>query len=536
MFLAFIWVITFTLGSEVDVSDASEPYRNAFGDVCRAGQVGSCVSNKCINIGRYAHVCTECQGNKVPINGACSNGSGDSYNPDSSMCKKVTKGGSSYCIGCNEGSSSAGTFFLFYGGCYNTAEFPGSHVCSVAAGGVCTSCNAENRFIFINKDATAPEKCILCSDTIGFSGNQGVEGCAICSEGSWKYAPFQSAGIQCTVCFSKDRAPIDGSCKAFDSHNCSDGYCKYCYKTHIYHNGGCYDRTQQYSASICSPDNQFVLGNYAGCKECVNTDEVPREGNCKHVLKVDNCSKDSAKGKCLDCRKSNPGTTTFLYLGGCYHTNEPMGMQVCSSASNGLCTQCAISGCTQCDLQSSVIQCSDCGSNYLSLDNSMCLQSCPSPSQQASSTSPNKCECSAGYSLNTASMTCYLISNCPDSVSGCSSCDDKGQCTACLYSAYNIQPDRQSCALGCPDGFTGAAGELCHCPDGYFLQGDVCVAPSNKAGLAVGAVTAIVVVVLVILAVVGILCWFFLRKKRLSKGKATQSLENLGLMTIAETI
>lgn len=536
MFFTFVWTTVTILSSETNTIDSSEPYRNGFGDTCRAGQVGSCVNNKCINIGRFANVCTECQGDKVPINGVCSDGSGGDQNPDISMCVKVTKNGSSYCTGCNAKSASDNTFFLFYGGCYDTKGFPGSNICSTASNGVCSSCNPNSRFVFVNPNNQAPEKCILCSDNVGFSGNQGVADCAVCLEGSWKHAPFQDAGVQCTVCFLKEYAPIDGSCKEFNPHICSDGYCTYCYKTHIYHNGGCYDRNQQYSASICSPENQFVLGDYTGCKECANENEVPREGGCKRTLNVDNCSKDAAKGVCLDCRKHNPGTTVFLYMGGCYNTTERMGQQVCSSASNGVCTTCAISGCTQCDLQSTVIQCNDCGSGYLSLDKSMCLQSCPAPSQRPAAGSPNKCECSDGYVFNQVSTTCDLVTNCPASVTGCSTCDNAGLCLTCVYPAYSIQPDRRSCSLGCPDNFIGVAGEMCRCKDGYILQGSTCIAMSNKAGLATGSVVAIVVVVLVLLVVAGVLCWFFLRKKKVIKNKPKHSLENLGLVSAVDTL
>lgn len=175
---------------------------------------------------------------------------------------------------------------------------------------------------------------------------------------------------------------------------------------------------------------------------------------------------------CLDCRKHNPGTTVFLYMGGCYNTTERMGQQVCSSASNGVCTTCAISGCTKCDLQSTVIQCNDCGSGYLSLDKSMCLQSCPAPSQRPAAGSPNKCECSDGYVFNQVSTTCDSVTNCPASVTGCSTCDNAGLCLTCVYPAYSIQPDRRSCSLGCPDNFIGVAGEMCRCKDGYILQGE----------------------------------------------------------------
>lgn len=523
------------VSSEASDLNYSDPYHNDFEGECRAGQVNSCVKGKCINIGRYANICTECQGDQVPINGVCSNGSGDSNNPDTSMCIKVTKGGSSYCVGCNAKSTGTSGFFLFYGGCYDISITPGSFVCSAASDGVCTLCNTKAKFVFVNNARSTREKCILCSDNVGFNGNQGVKDCAMCIEGSWRYAPFQSAGIQCNMCYLSSQAPIDGVCKEFGLHVCSNGYCKYCYNTHIYHRGGCYDRNQQYSASICSPYNQFVLGDYAGCKECAQRDEVPREGNCMHVLDADNCSKDPTKGICLDCKKHNPSTITFLYMGGCYHIDGRMGTQVCSSASDGVCTGCAIKDCVKCNLQSSTIQCDDCGSGYLSMDKSMCLQSCPSPSQKPSQDTPNRCICNDGYFLNKVGTACYPKSNCLEGVTECSSCSDDGLCASCIHKAYSIQPDRRSCALGCPGNYTGEAGELCHCKDGYILQGTTCISLAKETG-ATAAIAAVIVLLIILLVVGGVLCWFFIRKKKLAQKKPTRSLEKLGLVTIAETL
>lgn len=535
MIVISVWVLILMMSSEVSTVDYADPYHNEFKGECRAGQVNSCVNDKCINIGRYANACTECRNGKVPINGVCSDGSGDSNNPDTSMCIKVTRGESSYCVGCNAKSSGKGGFFLFYGGCYDISTNPGSLICSAASNGVCTLCNTKNRLVFINDAYKAREKCILCSDDIGFDGNQGIKGCSICLEGSWRYAPFQNAGIQCNVCFLKNQAPIDGLCNEIGLHVCADGYCKYCYKTHIYHNGGCYSRAQQYSASICSPNNQFVLGDYTGCMECARKDEVPREGNCMRALDIDNCSKDATKGKCLDCNKHNPGILTFLYMGGCYHVNGLMGKQVCSSASGGVCTNCAINGCIKCNLQSSTIQCDECGSMYISMDKSMCLQTCPSPDQKASQDTPNRCVCNDGYTLNKAGTACYLTSNCPEGVTDCLSCDEDGLCASCIHKAYNIQPDRRSCALGCPENYTGEAGELCHCKDGYILQGTECISLARKAGTT-AAIATVIVLLLILLVISGVLCWFFIKKKRLAKKKPTRSLENLGLVTIGETL
>ena len=449
----------------------TSPYQNGFGIPCTtADMIRDCQEGKCVPTGRYVSVCSLCKPGKIPLNGVCVNESTASDYGDISVCQKNDATNPTHCISCSKNGSS-NKYFLFYGGCYLTTSWPGNSYCLEASNGVCTKCNTNNKMIFINRNTSAPEKCILCSDHIGFGGSKGIQGCADCMDRAAD-SSSSSVDIQCLRCKTYGTAPIDDTCTLVGPHTCSDGYCTRCYKTHIFHLGGCFSRGGTKAEAICATANQFEIGNYSACKACVKTDEAPDQGNCKKHSERSKCTKDSA-GHCSNCLHGNP-INVFLFYGGCYEISEMPGGLICNATSKGLCTSTVngsgvflnsngcyfcndtanggISSCDNCSLESGSMVCKVCKSGtYRSPDSKQCLTECTHPLKKYCSNDICICECEVGYHLSGGACV-----PCHESCGLCTG-PTENDCEICAtgwYWKYD-KNDHLTCVGvdGCGDGF-----------------------------------------------------------------------------------
>lgn len=86
--------------------------------------------------------------------------------PGIAVCEQEgVNGGGTRCKSCSSGNGSRNTsdgvgYFLFYGGCYNNDEWPGTDICKTVSNGVCTVCDTEYGAVFTNPDTTTDERRI----------------------------------------------------------------------------------------------------------------------------------------------------------------------------------------------------------------------------------------------------------------------------------------------------------------------------------------------------------------------------------------
>ncbi|KAE8306022.1 High cysteine membrane protein Group 4 [Giardia duodenalis] len=455
-------------------------YYNKFGVGCD-GKQENCAQDRCILLGSD-QLCTQCVPGYVPIDGKCQKYPGASSSP----CTPDDPASPTRCIACKQETN----IFLFYGSCYTitTAQDRnlGNFLCSEASNGVCTECfeSKFERYVFTNPDVGAVEKCILCSDTVGFNGYKGASGCSDC------LPPItDKIGIAlCVRCHytTEDRHfyPIDYQCQAKGPHNCVNGYCTSCYKTHLLYKLGCYSRHSSTGLAICVEANQYELDNVTICKECANASYAPRNGAC--ILIKENpsieeiafkCTKDPTKGLYTACPAS---AKSFLFYGGCYDEDAHISSRLCSRIGSNACEQwnsafkwifskngdnnkngylCGditnggISGCATCNYASGAVTCTRCSAGYLGVDGKSCSESCSGDTQGActeiveksSSTKILSCRCICRMGLYNSSGTC---TPCTDS---CAVCKD-GTLTGC-----------QQCSPGKILSFSIASSESADC-------------------------------------------------------------------------
>ncbi|ESU43306.1 Hypothetical protein GSB_151099 [Giardia duodenalis] len=438
--------------------DDSAPYQNDYYVTC-ASTHRNCAENKCVMFGPRTTLCTECKSGSVPINGTCIE-TNNNMQQDTSVCVSQSTDGNTRCSSCNDGSGvgSAGgsTYFLFYGGCYSKNDWPGTHICKTVSGGTCSECAVDHYYVFTN-DASNQEKCILCGDTAGFDNKIGVAGCSSCIPLPTTSAPSNEAtkaAVRCMSCADPTKAPIDDACTDPAGHDCQNGHCTHCAFTHVWYKGGCYDKSGT-GASICDSSNLLDIGGYSACKQCVNSTEIPHNGNCKPTSKWGYCNKDNSTGRCTACDQNTPGSTVFFYEGGCYTTDDFLGGTICTKASAGKCTTCNedngyfkkdltcarcdayINNCAMCVLGTDTASnpmCTGCrGNTYANIEGTSCVSSCPPETPgRCGESGICRCECGTGTYFDTASTSCKPCNQI------CLHCKGPGsdECVSCAQDKY----------------------------------------------------------------------------------------------------
>ncbi|ESU40702.1 Variant-specific surface protein, partial [Giardia duodenalis] len=459
--------------------DGSAPYQNNYYVAC-ASTHRNCVENKCVMFGPRTTLCTECKSGSVPINGTCIE-TNNNMQQDTSVCVSQSTDGNTRCSSCTDGkevgNAGGSTYFLFYGGCYNKNDWPGTHICKAVSGGTCSECAVQYYYVFTNGVDTQ-KKCILCGDTTDYNGKAGIAGCATCvllDSASPPTNTASTATVQCTSCVADDMAPIDGQCTTVGSNKCENGYCTHCATGYVYHKGGCYSKTSK-GNEICAEANQFEIDDYSACKQCVNSSEIPHNGNCRPASELGSCTKDNNSGKCTSCNKQSSNSNIFLYEGGCYTTDDLLGRTICTAASSGVCTTCnetqgyfaTASTCRRCNdtANSGIDNCATCtpGSDgskplctgcdngkYAALDGGSCVDSCPSPATP--NCNGNICACKCGTGTYPSDASCVQCD------SACSECTGSGpsNCVACASGKYikDNGSGGRTCvdSSGCGDGY-----------------------------------------------------------------------------------
>lgn len=283
--------------------------------------------------------------------------------------------------------------------------------------GKCTPCVGEN--------------CVSCtSETI----------CTLCTGST-----FLSGG-KCVMC--------EASCKTCSGSTKND--CLTC-PTGTVHSvgtglGSCMQECSVAAAGNCALCNAIIDGTRY-CSKCV-PGEAPINGRCELVSVARNTlCMTTGDGTCTSCSASY-----FLFNGGCYATSRYPGSAVCTSSSNGLCTNCA-----------------------------------------------------DGFT-----STNGICSNC---VLGCSSCSSAAAsaCTSCTEGFFPAFSGSQGICKRCDDttvtnGYQGIQNcRVCVAPQQAGLalcldSGEV----NNKLGLSAGAIAGISIAVLVVIGcALGVLLWFF---------------------------
>ncbi|EFO62553.1 High cysteine membrane protein Group 4 [Giardia lamblia P15] len=454
---------------------SADTYYNRFGVACKDGQT-DCAQDRCIPVGSR-QACTQCKPGYVPIDGRCQGYPGAAPSP----CAPDDPVSPTRCVACSQDGT-----FLFYGGCYSIGQpssgSMGGLLCSKASGGKCTECkkDASGSYVFTNPDTGAAERCILCSDTVGFSGYKGASGCLDC------LPPItEKVGTAlCARCHytNEDRHhyPIDYKCQASGPHGCINGYCTSCYKTHLFYEFGCYSRRSSTGLAICAEANQYELDTVTICKECANSSYAPKDGKCTPIengvssgSSFSECTKDKDKGLCTGCSDS---ADYFLFYGGCYNRHFVPGSKLCSAVASGACTKwntklnllfeksdkngylCGdaanggISGCATCSYASGAVTCTRCSAGCLGVDGRSCDEDCGGDTRGerpglagGSSSASASCRCVCKPTFYSNSGTC---TKCTDS---CAVCKD-GTSTGC-----------QRCSPGKILNFSIASSESADC-------------------------------------------------------------------------
>lgn len=282
--------------------------------------------------------------------------------------------------------------------------------------GKCTRCSDENC-----ASCTSETTCTSCIGSSFLSGGK----CITCDE-------------SCKTCGGSTKKDCL-ACPAGTVHSVGTGL------------GECLQECSATAAGNCALCNAIIDGTRY-CSKCV-PGEAPIDGRCELISVARNVAcVTSGDGTCTSCP-----ATHFLFNGGCYATSRYPGSAVCTSSSNGLCTNCA-----------------------------------------------------DGFT-----STNGICSNC---VSGCSSCSSAAAsaCTLCTEGYFPAFSGSQGVCKRCDDttitnGYQGVQNcRLCVAPQqaGPALCLDASEI-SNKSSLSAGAITGITIAVLAVVGcAVGLLVWF----------------------------
>ncbi|TNJ27877.1 High cysteine protein [Giardia muris] len=185
----------------------------------------NCKAGSCLDLGTLGKVCKECAtATEASIDGTCK---APTAGTD---CTKDTTTG--VCTACT------GTYFLFYGGCYNQAGGEGAALCKTASNGKCSERAEDATGIFVKGSDSNPSGLYTCDDE-----TNGVPNCAACTSPATNkprcnacrtgFLPDQdkSECIQSSLqhcLLATDADTCEDGCKTCDSSGCSEcleGHC-----------------------------------------------------------------------------------------------------------------------------------------------------------------------------------------------------------------------------------------------------------------------------------------------------------------------
>ncbi|EFO61012.1 VSP [Giardia lamblia P15] len=441
--------------------------------VCNGGKRPDTVGTKCFscpdkNCERcdQDNVCAKCNTGEPPTDGACPVAERGCHPSCGECTSDAMTNQADKCTSCK-------------GDNYLRVIASGSGICIPAS--ICAS--DKSYFAKEVAESTGPKKmCLSCSDA-----THGIADCKkcsseassaqtklvlVCSDCDIKWlSPLGNACLEeCPAGTYSERgtdnigvcAPCHDTCAECDG-NAEATSCRACYPGSVLSKGAngatgaCIPEcTGKYAENCADGQCTAVVGGSRYCSRC-RAGFVPVDGVCVSATARAPTGCTPGNGVCTSCT-----ATYFLESGGCYNARAFPGSTLCTTASDGKCTNCA---------------------NGQEKDGQGSCPACPDGcSKCATSGSPKACsECLPGY---------YKSGN------SCIKCD-----------ANDSQITGVSGCLSCapPSGNQGSV--ICYITkDGGSGGGN-----TNKSGLSTGAIAGIAVAVVVVVGgLVGFLCWWFI--------------------------
>ena len=238
-------------------------------DSACGGTAGACDAIVIGASGEMTYYCSLCgESGKVPIDGKCV----DSSSANGNTCNRGV------CTSCTAG------YFLYMGGCYSTANTPGSLMCKTAAGGICTTA-ANSKYFAVPGASNQNQSVLRCGSSSGATTGTGsdakayvgVEDCTLC-EAPAEAPSGAMAPARCTACGSSKKPSLLGSgcfrCTVDGCSHCSaDGVCE-----------ACTSAEQRPSTD----GKQCIPCNISGCTRCSEASKCSQCGD-GYRLESDTC-------------------------------------------------------------------------------------------------------------------------------------------------------------------------------------------------------------------------------------------------------
>ncbi|ESU42289.1 Variant-specific surface protein [Giardia duodenalis] len=466
------------------------------------GTAGSCKAAVLDDKGVFHYYCSLCgDPTTFPINGLCTKDN------NGNTCKDGV------CTQCADG------YFLYMGGCYNTQTTPGSLMCTVAAGGICTTPTGQ---YFKIPGATDKQQSVLaCENPVGTAVGErayvGVEDCKTC-EAPTAPSPAGMAAAKCTACDGSKKPTGSGyGCVTCDTSNCkscvADGVCGECTDSHYLKTEG--STTSCVRKEACT-GGYFPKDESTGGNKCVQCSSASDGGitDCSECSLLPSASRSSTP--LVTCTKCSSGNLSPL-KNECMQ-NCPAGMY---ADSNRVCLACHTS-CASCKDNNAESSCTACYPGHVlnrTTDSSpigTCIPECTG--RYAENCADGQCtavlggskycsKCKSGYvpvdGICVSAGTRAPPTGCtPNNDGTCSACTDTyfkesggcykagafpgnaicttatgGSCTMCVSSGQNLQGQScPTCPVGCSKCSGNSGSETCsECLAGYYKSGTSCV-------------------------------------------------------------
>ncbi|ESU39870.1 Variant-specific surface protein [Giardia duodenalis] len=360
----------------------------------------------------------------------------------------------------------------------------GCSTCNESGDDKCTSCPIRTHFL--DDSGSGSGRCVECGDT---TNSKGIAGCRECNS--------EGGSVRCLVC-RPGHVLVDDKCqpRCQDPTNCAEGSCV------------------------------VGVGENLYCRLCKTSGYAPVDGICTDIAGtnpsgcVSGADPDSAR-RCLQC-----GAGYFLYMGGCYKGDTPVGKSVCTWAGvdgpitrtnygpglcnvcakgyenqEGVCRPCTTSKCDQCRTVDQVEVCTHCTLGYVMDRAGACsiqtIGSCTVP-DCAACADDGKCQrCGRGFFLTSAG-TCvdnckvipgyYAVKNvetmvarcAPCEIPNCKVCSTDVLCAVCEDGYFSGNKGCVRCSSECTTCVGDGAEDCTSCPPGYAVTSESRVGRCEK--------------------------------------------------------